>query len=68
MNPSYESPWASDDVRIFRKTIRHFIQEELTPRQARWREEQSGELADGQLADGQLPERHLDAQCAGRQR
>jgi acyl-CoA dehydrogenase len=40
MNPSYESPWASDDVRIFRKTIRHFIQEELTPRQARWREEQ----------------------------
>jgi acyl-CoA dehydrogenase len=40
MNLTYESPWTSDDVRIFRKTIRQFIQEQFTPQQARWREKQ----------------------------
>jgi acyl-CoA dehydrogenase len=40
MNLAYESPWASDEIRLFRKTIRQFIQDELAPRQARWREQQ----------------------------
>ncbi len=40
MNFAYESPWASDEIRLFRKTIRQFILDELTPRQARWREQQ----------------------------
>ncbi len=40
MNLTYESPWTSDDVRLFRKSVRQFIEEEFVPRQARWREEQ----------------------------
>jgi acyl-CoA dehydrogenase len=30
----------NDELRIFRKTVRHFIQEEFTPHQARWRQQQ----------------------------
>jgi len=52
MNLTYESPWTSDDVRIFRKTIRHFIQEELTPRQSRWREEQHADAESWTKAGG----------------
>jgi len=37
MPTTYESPWAGDDVLLFRKTIRRFIEGELVPRQARWR-------------------------------
>jgi acyl-CoA dehydrogenase len=36
---TYESPWMNDDLRVFRKTVRRFIQEELTPHQARWRQQ-----------------------------
>jgi acyl-CoA dehydrogenase len=36
---TYESPWMNDDLRVFRKTVRQFIQEELTPNQTRWRQQ-----------------------------
>jgi acyl-CoA dehydrogenase len=35
----YESPWMNDELRIFRATIRKFVQEEFTPHQTRWREQ-----------------------------
>jgi acyl-CoA dehydrogenase len=35
----YESPWMNDELRLFRKTVRQFIQEEFLPRQAKWREQ-----------------------------
>ena len=35
----YESPWMSDELRIFRSTIRKFIQAEFIPRQAHWRQQ-----------------------------
>ena len=34
---SYESPWMNDELRMFRKTVRQFIQKEFAPHQARWR-------------------------------
>ena len=37
---AYQSPWMTDDVRLFRKTVRQFIQEEFVPHQDRWREQQ----------------------------
>jgi acyl-CoA dehydrogenase len=36
---SYESPWMSDELRVFRNTLREFIQEEFLPRQNKWREQ-----------------------------
>ena len=36
---AYQSPWITDDLRLFRKTARRFIQEELAPNQARWRQQ-----------------------------
>jgi acyl-CoA dehydrogenase len=33
---TYESPWMSDDLRMFRKTARQFIQEKFVPNHARW--------------------------------
>src|ERR1700676_3032263 len=36
---NYESPWMNDELRMFRKTVREFIQEEFLPRQAKWREQ-----------------------------
>lgn len=53
MQPSYESPWAKDDVQLFRNTIRRFIAEELVPRQARWREQQRAD-ADAWLKAGAI--------------
>jgi len=38
-NIAYQSPWMNDDLRTFRKTVRRFIQEELAPHQARWRQQ-----------------------------
>ena len=38
-NIAYQSPWMNDDLRVFRKTVRSFIQEELAPHQARWRQQ-----------------------------
>jgi acyl-CoA dehydrogenase len=36
---TYESPWMNDELRMFRKTVHRFIQEEFTPHQARWRQQ-----------------------------
>src|SRR4051812_32777876 len=36
---SYESPWLSDDVRMFRKSVRQFVEQEFVPQQNRWREQ-----------------------------
>jgi len=36
----YQSPWANDEVEMFRKTVRQFVQKEFVPHQARWREQQ----------------------------
>ncbi|HEY1375664.1 MAG TPA: acyl-CoA dehydrogenase family protein [Gemmataceae bacterium] len=39
MSTEYESPWMTDATRAFRGTVRRFIETELVPRQARWREQ-----------------------------
>src|ERR1019366_4654257 len=36
---AYQSPWLNDELRMFRKTVRRFIEEEFLPHQARWREQ-----------------------------
>ena len=36
---TYESPWMNDELRMFRKTVHRFIQEEFLPHQARWRQQ-----------------------------
>jgi acyl-CoA dehydrogenase len=36
---SYESPWMSEETRIFRRTVRRFIEKELAPHQERWAEQ-----------------------------
>src|SRR6267154_3099913 len=36
---NYESPWMNDELRMFRKTVREFIQQEFLPRQVKWREQ-----------------------------
>ena len=36
---NYESPWMNEELRMYRKTVREFIQEEFLPRQAKWREQ-----------------------------
>jgi alkylation response protein AidB-like acyl-CoA dehydrogenase len=33
----YESPWVSEDVRMYRSTVRQFVRKELAPHQDRWR-------------------------------
>jgi alkylation response protein AidB-like acyl-CoA dehydrogenase len=35
----YQSPWMDDELRMFRSTVRQFIQDEFVPHQARWREQ-----------------------------
>lgn len=42
---AYQSPWMTDDVRLFRKTVRQFIQEEFVPHQDRWREQRRPDAA-----------------------
>ncbi len=37
--PPYQSPWMNDELRMFRKTVRRFVQEEFVPHEARWREQ-----------------------------
>jgi alkylation response protein AidB-like acyl-CoA dehydrogenase len=39
MTGTYESPWMNDDLRIFRKSVREFIQKQFAPHQDRWREQ-----------------------------
>jgi acyl-CoA dehydrogenase len=36
---SYQSPWINDELRMFRETVRKFIQKEFVPHQNRWREQ-----------------------------
>jgi acyl-CoA dehydrogenase len=36
---AYKSPWLDDELEMFRKTVRRFMQEEFVPHQARWREQ-----------------------------
>jgi acyl-CoA dehydrogenase len=33
---TYESPWITDEMRMFRSTVRRFVQNEFAPHQARW--------------------------------
>jgi acyl-CoA dehydrogenase len=35
---TYESPWMNEDLRMYRKALREFIQEEFVPKRAKWRE------------------------------
>jgi acyl-CoA dehydrogenase len=36
---TYESPWMTDETRIFRTTVRRFLEKELAPHQDRWAEQ-----------------------------
>jgi len=36
---NYESPWMNEELRMYRKALREFIQEEFVPCQAKWREQ-----------------------------
>src|SRR5947209_803718 len=42
---AYQSPWANDEVRMFRETVRQFVQKEFVPHQARWREQRRPDVA-----------------------
>src|SRR5665213_2024469 len=33
---AYQCPWMNDELRMFRKTVRQFIQDEFVPNHARW--------------------------------
>jgi acyl-CoA dehydrogenase len=35
----YESPWMTEELRMYRKTVREFVQGEFLPQQAKWREQ-----------------------------
>jgi acyl-CoA dehydrogenase len=35
---AYESPWMTDETRIFRRSVRQFVEKELAPHRARWEE------------------------------
>jgi acyl-CoA dehydrogenase len=35
----YASPWINEELQLFRKTVKRFIQEEFVPHEARWREQ-----------------------------
>jgi acyl-CoA dehydrogenase len=36
---NYESPWMNPELRMFRKTVREFLEREFLPHQAKWREQ-----------------------------
>jgi acyl-CoA dehydrogenase len=36
---AYESPWVTDETRIFRKSVRQFVEKELAPHRERWEEQ-----------------------------
>src|SRR5258708_1560001 len=38
-SPGYQSPWMNEELQMFRKTVRRFVQEEFLPHEARWREQ-----------------------------
>src|SRR5256885_15330305 len=35
----YQSPWMNDELRMFRKSVRQFIEREFAPHQACWRQQ-----------------------------
>ena len=35
----YVSPWINEELQLFRKNVKRFIQEEFVPHEARWREQ-----------------------------
>jgi acyl-CoA dehydrogenase len=47
---AYESPWMNEELRMYRKALREFIQEEFVPRQAKWREQHRPDAADWKQA------------------
>jgi acyl-CoA dehydrogenase len=42
---AYQSPWMNDDVRMFQRTVRQFVEKELVPQQPRWREQRAPDPA-----------------------
>jgi acyl-CoA dehydrogenase len=36
---TYESPWMNDELRMYRQSVRDFLQQEFLPCQAKWREQ-----------------------------
>ena len=36
---TYQSSWMNEELQLFRKTVRQFIQDQFVPHQARWREQ-----------------------------
>jgi acyl-CoA dehydrogenase len=34
---NYKSPWINEEVQLFRRTVRQFVEKEFVPHQARWR-------------------------------
>lgn len=36
---AYQSPWMDEEIAMFRKTARRFVQEEFVPHEPRWREQ-----------------------------
>src|SRR5262245_40019455 len=45
MPVAYESPWMNEDMRMFRRSVRQFIEREFLPHQARWREARQPDAA-----------------------
>lgn len=41
---AYESAWMTDETRIFRRSVRQFVQRDLTPHLARWEEQGRADL------------------------
>lgn len=48
--PTYESPWMNEELRMYRKALREFIQEEFVPRLAKWREQHRPDASDWKQA------------------
>jgi acyl-CoA dehydrogenase len=36
---SYQSPWETEEVAMYRRTVRQFVEKEFVPHQARWRDQ-----------------------------
>jgi alkylation response protein AidB-like acyl-CoA dehydrogenase len=47
---TYQSPWANDEVRMFRESVRQFIRTEFVPHQDRWREQHAPDAEAWQAA------------------
>lgn len=50
---AYASPWVTEEIQSFRRSVRRFIQTELVPQQARWREQHHAD-AQAFIKAGQL--------------